>query len=246
MSDLPTVKAHRPKRSGKCPALAFILMAVLTPVGLFVGFWLAMKIAGLIHLDFILLTVFLVWMGAIIGATSGSAMGGHCRNMVAAFFATLPAGLLGLLLALGIADHYTPGRSDLFNAWTIAEAFFIAGTPLFVLHVMRDKKYCESCRKAYGENKTLWTSADHPADTVLSRLNAKSWEPPLAAGAKPDGTRDSVAVTADVCPTCFDAVVHANCTRIDGKKKEERLVYSDFWPGEQFKALVVKLGDSAK
>jgi len=243
MTAMPTVKPFRPKRSGKCPVLAFILMAVFTPIGLFIGFWLAMKIAGLIHLDFILLTVFLVWMGAVVGAMSGSAMGGHCRNMIAAFFATLPAGLLGLLLALGIAGHYTPGRTDLFNAWTVAEALFIAGTPLFVLHVMRDKKFCEACKKSYDENKALWASADHPPEAIASRLVSKLWDPPLVAGAKPDGKRDHVAVTADVCPGCSDAVVCATHTKVGEKKKEERLIYSDFWPGDQFKAFVAKLGE---
>ncbi len=241
MNDLPTVKPFRPKRSGKCPVLAFILMAVLTPIGLYIGFWLATKIAGLIGMDFILLTIFLVLMGALAGASIGSSMGGYCRNMIAVFIATLPATILGLVLAGAIVSS---AGSDLKNSvWSIVEAIGIACTPLFILHVMRDQKYCETCKKAYGQNKTLWTSADHPPATVLARLASKSWEPPLAAGAKPDGQRDTVAVTADVCPTCFAAVVHANYTKVEGKKKEERLIYSDFWPGEQFKALVVKLGE---
>lgn len=241
MTALPTVKPFRAKRSGKCPVLAFILMAVLTPLGLWLGFLLAGLIARLIHVDFILLTVFLVWMGAIMGAASGSALGGHCRNMLAAFFAVLPATILGVLLAAGIASG---SGEDLRNSvWSIFEALGIACTPWFVLNTLSKKTFCEKCGKPYDDDKTLWISGDHEPAAVMALLGGRSWDPPLAPGAKPGDKQRAVTITAHVCPGCYDAIV--NVTHRTVADKDGRVVYSDFWPGEHFKKLITDLGKTS-
>lgn len=246
MENLPKkVQKFRPARSGKCPPMAFILIAVLSPAGFWLGLWLAEWVIDLIHLDFILLTLFLIVGGTMAGAVLGNVFGGYCRNLFLLSVALIPTLLYSIVVGVEMfmaIEFGSPGLSDSLGG---AEAIFIAATPIGVLLLMRGEHFCEKCQKAYETDKTLWTSSEVEPTEWLSALTTQTWLPDKPADKEAKFSDKYVTLTSDFCPECFDAAVHATLSerKAEKKGKVERLVYSAHWPGERFKALREHLRD---
>lgn len=246
MDTLPEkVRKFRPARSGKCPPLAFILIAVLSPLGFWLGMYLAGWVIDLIHFDFILLTLFIVWFSTAAGTILGNTFGGYCRNLFLLGLALAPTQLFTLFVGLEMILTIEFGSSGLSDSLGAAEAVFIAGTPIAVLFFMRGDYFCEACRESYETGKQLWMTVENEPGNLLNALKTQNWLPDSASDEHAKSADAFVSVSADYCPKCFEAALHATYTTRQGKKneKKERLVYSEHWPGARFKALHERLAE---
>lgn len=232
-SKLLKVKKYKQKRSGKCPILAFLLIAIISPITLWFGIEFALYVISLIHVDIIILTIGIIWGAALLGATIGNALGGTCRNMIALSFALVPLTLVCLFWA---AIFFGSDTGDFTSTgWNMIEAVFILITPVIVFFQLKGECYCEKCQCSYESKDKLWYAAAPPYEGILHDLSARQWNAGPCPVEKPSKEENILKIDAEFCPKCNDAVLHAYFKR--PTESNEVLIFSEFIEGNVFAPL---------
>ncbi|WP_163337878.1 hypothetical protein [Desulfopila sp. IMCC35008] len=232
-SKFQKVKKYKQKRSGKCPILAFLLIAIITPITLWLGIELALYIIGLINVDIIILTIGIIWCAGIAGASLGNSLGGTCRNMIALSFALVPLTLVCLFWA---AIFFGSDTGDFTSTgWNMIEAVFILAMPVIVFFHLKGEYYCEKCLCSYDIKDKLWYAAAPPYEEILHDLSARQWNAGPCPEEKPSKEENILKITAEHCPKCNDSVLHAYFKK--PTESSEVLIFSEFIEGNVFAPL---------
>ena len=192
-------------------------------------------IIELINLDIILITIGLAWLGALLGAFMGNAMGGYCRHLGVLIAATVPSGFAGVL-AFILVVGLPPDNAEFSQAaWYFIEILFILFGPWLIIQQMRDEAYCEECKQSYEELGRLWGGVDSTPETIRLALSSDSWNEALVGKDKQQAAGGSIELTGQFCSTCRDAIIDATYIAGDGESKA--LFFSAFAPGGELEEL---------